>query len=436
MATNITRLLESALGSEGVSLLRGLGELSDAFGTPAYVVGGVVRDAILGLTNEDLDVVVEERGEEFARFAAERLGGAVKAHTRFGTAIVVLPGKRKIDVATSRSEVYERPGALPIVRPGGIADDLRRRDFTINSMAASIGSADFGNLVDLYSGREDLERGVLRVLTDRSFIDDPTRILRGVRFAARFGFELDERSQSLLKETVVAGGLSTVSGERIMNEIALILKERDAWPPVERLIDWAVLTAIDMSWSIDAGIAHAFHGIDRCLREEPCSGLVEAGDEWRLRFLAMLAPLSPEAREAVLDRLRGGRRLRELAGSMRSFETGALPELSFEGEMPRSAIYEAAAPIAVPVLVLALAAGCGEPAEARLVTFLGELLGSETSLDGTDLAALGVSEGEAVGKILSALLRARLDGTVTSEVEERRLAATLAKNLDSRKDSC
>ncbi len=436
MATDITALLESTLGSESVSVLRRLGVLASEFGTSAYVVGGVVRDALLGISNEDLDVVVEERGEAFAGFAAERLGGSVRAHTRFGTAIVVLPGKRKVDVATSRSEVYERPGALPTVRTGNIADDLRRRDFTINSMAASIGDDDFGRLVDLYSGRDDLRRGILRVLTDASFVDDPTRVLRGVRFAARFGFALEERTETLLREAVDSGGLSTVSGERIMNEIALILREKESWPPVERLIEWGILPAIEASWEIGHGVESVFAGIEKCLRTAPCEGIVAAEDEWMLRLLAMLSPLAPGARRDVLERLRAGRRLRELERSMESFESAALQALASDGPLSRSAVYEAAEPVAAEVLILELASGRGQAVDKRIATYLGELRGTTTSLGGADLAALGVREGRAVGEILAELLRARLDGRVTSESGERQLAALLAKNLDARKNSC
>ncbi len=434
--TDITTTLESALGDESVSLLRKLGELSAEFGTRAYVVGGVVRDALLGIPNEDLDVVVEERGEKFAAFAAGRLGGDVKAHTRFGTAIVVLPGKHKVDVATSRSEVYARPGALPTVRPGGIAEDLLRRDFTINSMAASIDPNDFGALVDLYSGLRDLRDGVLRVLTDASFVDDPTRVLRAVRFAARFGFSLEDRSRRLLVQAVESGGLTTVSGERIMNEMRLIVSERKPWPPVERLIDWGILRAIDGSWSIGHDVGRVFEGLDQCMRSKPCEGLVAEANLWSLRLLAMLWPLPPADRAGILERLRAGRRVRELGRSLERFETEALAELRSPGPMRRSAIYNAASPVAVEVLVLALATGPGEPVDGRLRRFLGELRGTTTSVDGGDLAALGISEGSAVGEVLSELLRARLDGEVTSEAEERMLAEKLAKNLDARKNSC
>lgn len=436
MAADITSQLESTLGDESVALLRKLGELSDERRTAAYVVGGVVRDALLGIPNEDLDVVVEENGDEFAARAAERLGGSVKAHTRFGTAIFVTAGGRKVDVATARSEVYERPGALPTVRRGDIREDLKRRDFTINSMAARIGREGFGELLDFYSGREDLEGGVLRVLTKESFVDDPTRVLRGVRFAARFGFILEKESERLLRKAVREGNLSTVSGERIMNEICLILQEREPWPPVHRLIEWSILPSVESRWTTDARLERVFDGIASCLASAPCDRLVDPADVWRLRLLAMLAPLAPRDRMAVLDRLRAGRRLRELALALESFESRALPVLSSARALRPSEIYAAAAPIAEEALVLSLATGHGAAVDGRVSAFLSDLRGARTSLDGDDLARMGVREGRRMGEILGALLDARLDGAVTTDEQERALAERLAKVLDEREKSC
>ena len=222
---NITDLLLARMPRENVEILRRLGELADRRGSAAFVVGGVVRDILRDIHTCDLDVVVDESAVDYAQAAAAELGGTVKTHTRFGTAILVVPPGRKIDLATARSEAYERPGALPVVAAGGIREDLERRDFTINSMAVRINERGFGELLDFHGGRDDLDAGVLRVLTDRSFEDDPTRILRGVRFASRFGFEFEATSERLLRDCVRAGGVATVSGERLMNEIVLILRE-------------------------------------------------------------------------------------------------------------------------------------------------------------------------------------------------------------------
>jgi len=432
---NMTELLEKLTGKESVELLRRLGRLAVDRETSAYVVGGVVRDALLGLANQDLDIVVEGDGTGFAESAAGELGGSVKAHTRFGTAIVVLPGGRKIDVASARSESYERPGALPTVASGDIERDLKRRDFTINSMAVSIDPARFGELVDLYGGARDLEHGVLRVLTDRSFADDPTRVLRGVRFSARFGFALEEDTKRLLKQAVRDEALSTVSGERIMNEIELILKEREPWPAVERLAEWGILGSIHDGWEPGPGLRRAFEGIDELRTDPRRSGAPELNQWWRVLFLAMIEPLEPCVRDAVLERLRAGRALRDLAGALEAFEKRARVTLSSSEEPRPSAIYRSLAGIPHEVLALrtALEGECN--LTRRIELYVSRLRLVRPSLDGGRLAELGVPEGRAVGAILDRLLDARLDGAVSSESEELELAAELAKDLDALNNS-
>ena len=432
---DVTDLLISRMPRENVELLRSLGELADRRGSSAFVVGGVVRDVFLNIPNEDLDVVVEEPAEEFAQAAADELGGAVKAHTRFGTAILVLPAGQKVDLATARSEAYERPGALPTVAPGGIRDDLRRRDFTINSMAVRINRRGFGTLLDLYSGSDDLRNGRLRVLTDKSFEDDPTRILRGVRFAARFGFEFDEKSERLLREAVREESLGTVSGERLMNEIVLILRDRRPWPPVSRLADLGVLTAIDGVWSVPGNLGRTFGQIDGLLSVEPRPGVVDSSDAWMVYFLATLEPLPPVARARILDRLRAGKRLRGLEQHLETLETRSLRTLAAERELRRSEIYHAAAPIDPLALVLGMATRAGTRAAERIALYLGRLACVRISVTGDYLSGLGVPEGPAVGGILAAILDARLDGAARDEDEERALAERLAKNLDARNKS-
>jgi len=432
---DVTELLRSRMPPENLRILRALGELADRRGTSAYVVGGVVRDLLLDIPNEDLDVVVEEPAELFASAAAQTLGGSVKAHTRFGTAILVVPDGRKVDLATARSEIYERPGALPLVRPGGIREDLRRRDFTINSMAVRINRSGFGTLFDFFSGTRDLEEGRLRVLTEHSFVDDPTRILRGVRFAARFGFSFDDATERLLKKSIREGGLDTVSGERIMNEIVLILKERRPWPPVGRLIDWSILEAIHSAWKLADDLEHTFAEIERLVPTAVGAGTISADSVWSVYLTAMLEPVRPPSRARILERLRAGRHVLGLAQGLERLEGEALRVLVSEREIRRSEIYRAAQPLAPEVLLVAMATRPGTRVAQRVALFLTELRDTRVAIDGKDLADLGVPEGPRVGEILDALLDARLDGTVASEDEERAFAAELAKELDRGKAS-
>ncbi len=430
-ADDSKELLLSRVPEADLTLLRSLGALADERGTTAYVVGGVVRDLLLDVPNYDLDVVVEADATDFAEAAAALLGGSVKAHTRFGTVILVLPGGRKIDVATARSEVYERPGALPTVTPGEMESDLKRRDFTINSMALVLNADGFGTLLDPFDGRRDLTNQILRVLTNVSFADDPTRILRGVRFCARFGLSMEPITEALLRRAVSERLADTVSGERLLNELKLILSENDPWPPVFRLIDWGILPSMVESWDPTKAVRAAIVEIDRRLSEKKNVG-EPTPERWLTLLAALLQPLQPAVRDRVVERLSGGRRLRGLVRELAEFEQDVLPELSAEEDPLPSVLYRMLKRFSSETLLLARAQSPGSAVAERVALYTSRLAGTKTELTGIDLAELGIPEGEAVGKILGGLLDARLDGEASSAEEERVLARSLAETLTRR----
>jgi len=427
-AVDPRELFLSRVPEPDLRLLRSLGDLADERGTTAYVVGGVVRDFLLDLPNYDMDVVVEADATDFAEAAAALLGGSVKAHTRFGTVILVLSGGRKIDLATARSEVYERPGALPTVTPGTMESDLKRRDFTVNSMAVVLNPDGFGTLLDPFGGRRDLGERILRVLTEVSFEDDPTRILRGVRFCARFGLSIEPVTEALLRQAVDERRTDTVSGERLENELKLILSGDDPWPPVFRLIDWGILSSIVEGWEPTMAVRATIVEIDRLL-----SGADDIGDpapeRWLTLFAALLQPVQPVVRDRVVERLSAGRRVRRLVGELAEFERDVLRALSPDENPLPSELHKMLKRFSSETLLLARAHAPGSPIAERIALYSSRLLGTTAELTGSDLAQMGVPEGEAVGQILGVLLDARLNGEVSSVEEERALAHGLAETL-------
>jgi tRNA nucleotidyltransferase (CCA-adding enzyme) len=325
---------------------------------PVYLVGGAVRDLLLGRTRSDLDFAVE--GDAAA--LGLRLGGEVRAHERFATATVRLDGGQ-LDLATARSETYPRPGALPEVRPASLAEDLARRDFTVNAMAVPLlGEPE---LIDPCGGRADLEQGVLRALHDRSFVDDPTRALRAA---------------ALLR----AADLGTVSADRVEAELRKLAREEQARRGFELLRDWGLveLGDDDAPRQIDA--------VAELLEAEPWAGVAD-------RQEAVLA--------AALGR--GADRARALAAA-----TPARP----------SEAVELARDVDPVTLTLARARGAGwldEYAESWRDVRL--------EIDGDDLIAAGIPEGPAVGRGLAAATRAKLDGDVSGAEEELRVALEAAR---------
>jgi len=220
-------------------MVRSIGRLAQAQGVAAYLVGGPVRDLILEFSNVDLDITVEGNCLRLAdSFAAGHRNARVTRYPAFKTATVHLPDGCLVDFATARQEIYARKGAYPAVKPSGIKDDLLRRDFTINAMAIAINPDTWGKLMDPFGGRADLRLERLRVLHEKSFLDDPTRILRAARFKARFGFRMEANSLKLLKSAIKIKVLDTIKPQRYLKDFNKILKEPHAKEAIKYLRSW------------------------------------------------------------------------------------------------------------------------------------------------------------------------------------------------------
>ncbi|MDQ3768708.1 MAG: hypothetical protein M3370_04390 [Actinomycetota bacterium] len=352
-----------------------------------HLVGGAVRDLLLGHDPRELDVVVEGDAVALAR----RLDPAAVSHDRFATATAVLDG-HVIDLATARSERYPRPGALPEISPASLAEDLRRRDLTVNAIALPLGG---GPLAAVPGALGDLASGKLRVLHDASFVDDPTRLHRTARYAARLGFEIEPHTRALAEAAVRGGALETVSGPRIGAELRLAAGEPD--PP-------AALSCMAALGLVPAA-AHPLSVLWDALALLPGDArrdLLVLGTWGGLPF----AELGFAAAElTVLDRLV---RATELAGDARAAGRPSEVRFLFDSE---------------PVEAVALAGALGAREHVR--AYLDELRHVRLSITGRDLLAAGVPEGPEIGRRLRATLAARLDGEVPAG-RDSELAAALA----------
>lgn len=234
---NISHLINERLSRRIVNLLRLIGFFGNEMNSPVYVVGGFVRDLILNIENYDIDIVVEGNGIKFAKYMAQQLNAIVVPYEKFFTANVIFKDGFKIDVATARTEYYESPGELPQVDISTIKKDLYRRDFTINAMAIKLNPQDFGTLYDFFNCQKDLEEGVIRVLHNLSFVEDPTRMIRAVRFEQRYGFKMENHTLDLLKKNLSERYLERVSGSRIRQEIEKILEEKNPIKAIKRMAE-------------------------------------------------------------------------------------------------------------------------------------------------------------------------------------------------------
>jgi tRNA nucleotidyltransferase (CCA-adding enzyme) len=378
---------------------------------PAYLVGGAVRDLLLDTTPVDIDIAIEGDARSVARAVADRLGSEAREYETFGTADVVLPDET-FHFATTRDEVYDAPGALPTVTPTSLSDDLRRRDFTVNAMAIGLTGDDVGHLYDPHGGVGDLGARTIRVLHDQSFRDDPTRLLRAVRYATRLGFALEPETERLAREAVAADALATVSGARIRDELMDLLRESDTPTGIELLRDLEIHTALhedldpDPELVASAALGAAAIGADRGVAG--LAAFVENAPEKLDLWLADLH-LQADQRDAAS---RAARVADRIAQALR------------ERELTPSELRELLAREPLEALALALALHAPSDPILRWVTDLRHV-GLEIS--GEDLLAAGVPEGPAMGRALEETLRRKLDGLVTGRDEELETALQLAR---------
>jgi len=378
---------------------------------PAYLVGGAVRDLVLGGEPVDIDIAIEGDARSAARTIADRVGGSAREYERFGTADVIIPDQT-FHLATTREEVYDAPGELPrVTQTTSLAEDLRRRDFTVNAMAIGLTGDDLGHLYDPHGGLGDLDAKTIRVMHDRSFVDDPTRLLRAVRYATRLGFALEPETERLAREAVAGDALGTVSGARIRDELMDLLRESDAAAGVELLRELELHTALhpdldpDPELVASAALGAAAIGADRAVAA--LAAFVENAPEKLDLWLADLH-LQAEQRDAAS---RAARVADRIAQALR------------ERELTPSELRELLA--AEPPEALALALALSAPSDP-ILRWVTELRGVGLEISGADLLAAGVPEGPAVGEALEETLRRKLDGFVSGRDQELEMALQVA----------
>jgi tRNA nucleotidyltransferase (CCA-adding enzyme) len=410
--------LQASLPEDVLILLHAAGTVATKKNYLLYVVGGFVRDLLLGLPNLDIDLVVEGSAISMARAMASRFGGHVHVHTRFGTAKWMLADSSftslaSIDFISARREFYAHPTALPEVEQSSIQQDLARRDFTLNTLAVCLDDRRFGQLLDFFGGYDDLRSGVIRVLHNLSFIDDPTRILRAVRYEQRLDFRIDARTLEL-----VAGALDLlprVSGERIANELFLTFAEREPEKAVARLSELGVLAAIHPALHDGQKAADWFSRLRLGgERSEPIDYLA-----------ALTRDLEPEVALAVGERLslsKDQKALLEQVARLREMEQSlATPELLPSQITRRLDAYDDAA-----LRLESLLTGDATVRE-RVALYRERWRDVHPVTTGDRLRALGMRPGPLFRTILDTLRAGRLDGTITSAAQEERLAAEIAK---------
>ncbi len=422
---NVAHLLENRLPVGVSNLFRVVSGLAERLQVNVYVVGGFVRDLLLGLPNLDLDLVVEGDGPAFARELGLIYSGKVRVHQKFGTALVFTPDGFKIDVATARTEYYEYPAALPQVESSTIRQDLYRRDFSINGMAIRLNRSDFGDLIDFFNGRQDLEQKVIRVLYNLSFVEDPTRVLRAVRFEQRYRFHIESQTLALAKNAIANRLLQELSQERIRAELMLVLKEPDPNPVLRRMAELKIWPAVMPEIDLDARLTALVADLpDKLLLARAQAPELSFSPEM-VYLLVLMSGLSSEAFSKLTTRFPFTKR--ELQAAMAWQEQGQ--EILRLLERPRhlklSRVYRVLSVLPVEtVLALFVLAGSWR-AQKRIADFLQLSVPPQIVVTGEDMKQLGLEPGPLYRRIFNALGDARLDGLVHNKEEELALVRDL-----------
>lgn len=413
MQETLSANIANQLPQPVIDLLKQAGVKAADSGHRLYLVGGIVRDLILGRPGKDIDIMAEVDAIELAFNLARENNSRLTMYRKFGTATLDINDYR-IDFATCRSEIYQQPGALPDVKAGNLQDDLFRRDFTVNAMAIDITPQHYGELIDLYDSKSDLKAGIIRVLHDKSFQDDATRIMRAVRYEQRLGFKLESQTEKLLKSNL--NMLDTISGERLKHELILWLNEQQPEKMLERAGRLGILRKLHPNLRWDHNLTIAFKRL---------ASLPESADKLSLYFCLLAYRLDEVALYELLQRL-------NLTGSkydLLSSQTMKLKnsrELLVQKDLKKSELYLQLNSYPLTAIQANLLYPNHRLLRSRLGIYLNKLSKIKTFHSGTDLAELGIKQGPLMGKILHSLLVARIDGKVKTRKDEERLALSLA----------
>lgn len=414
---NLASILKERLPKRVLVLLREIGRTADELGYNAYLVGGLVRDVLMRRENLDVDIVIEGNGIHFAHVFSERHGGRVRDHKKFETAVIVLEDGFKVDVATARVEFYRRPGGYPVVTTSSLKLDLYRRDFTINTLAIKINERDYGTLLDYFGGQEDIREKVLRVLHNLSFVEDPSRVLRAIRFEQRFGLKMGKMTLSLLKSAMKMHCLKDISGRRLFQELRLICEEKEPVRAIERMDELEVLAEISPGLSMDEAQRGLLEEARRVIAWYHLLYFDEPFEPWKVYWHTLTSRMEGKELKDFWEWM-GMSRVSEKRLLLQREAGARLPDLLYRFEGSNFDLYKLLEPYDTETLLFFMARAGSAKAKRLISVFFTRLKRVCIATTGEDLLAMGITKGPIFREILDGLFEARLNGKVTSKEEE------------------
>ncbi|MFC1535313.1 CBS domain-containing protein [Thermodesulfobacteriota bacterium] len=415
---NIASMLKERLPRRIISLFKAFGNTADMLEYNAYLVGGLVRDVFLKRENLDVDIVIEGDGIKFAHEFAEHHDVRVKSHRKFGTAVLVFPDDFKVDVATARMEYYETPAAPPTVETSSLRMDLLRRDFTINTLAIKLNKRDYGTLIDYFGGQKDLREKVIRVLHNLSFVEDPTRVFRAIRFEQRFGFKIGKLTLSLMKNAVDINCFKELSGRRLFMELRLLLMENRPVQGIERMHEFDLLQFFALEIKYSAGLGNILEDIRAVISWFNLLYLEETYETWKVFWYGLTSSLDAKALRRLAKRMQ----MNDLESRdmivQRLDVNKVLDKLYGLTGDNHYRVYTLLSQYDTEILLFMMAKVNNEKIKRLISNYFTKLKGAKVKLKGRDLKKMGFKPGPLYKEILSNLLEARLHGRVNTKEEE------------------
>jgi tRNA nucleotidyltransferase (CCA-adding enzyme) len=417
-ARPVLKFMRERLSSQLFDCLRTIGQVAHELGFQAYVVGGFVRDLFLYRPNDDIDIVIEGDGIAFARKYGKMMGARVHTHAKFGTAVLTLAEGFKIDVASARMEYYQFPAALPTVEMSSIKLDLFRRDFTVNTLAIRLDPGRFGTLIDFFAAQRDLKDKVIRVLHNLSFVEDPTRVFRAIRFEQRFGFSIGKLTAGLIQNAVKMDFFSRLSGRRVFAELRQILEEETPAPAIVRLNDFDLLKVIHPSIQLTKELITDLSAVTGVLSWYDLLFLGESYMKWAVYFLVLTRSCDAGTTVEICSRLELAPRYQKIFTQERFEADRCLYWLERKFPLKNSKIFSRLSGFKTEPLLYLMAVTRSEQVKRAISLFFTQLRNTAVEMSGQDLKEMGVAPGPIYRDTLQAVLEARLDGRLQSLEEE------------------
>lgn len=420
--TMLADVMTARLARRLQGLLLLIGQEAARHQVSAYLVGGIVRDLLLDVPNHDIDIVVEPSALEFAEQLSKVFGGSIKTYPQFGTAAITRPDGIAIDLVTARSEFYISPAAMPDVEQGNLKQDLYRRDFTINTMAIALHGSRYGQFYDYFGGRADLEEGVIRVLYNLSFVEDPTRILRAIRFEQRYGFKIEPETLRFIQNALEHNLLQKVAPERLKPELVQMLAEAKAPHIILRMHELGVWPAILPGLELTDELIHYLHDAKDHIEWFEKLQAEETLEHWLVYLLLLSTGVDENTLANWPSHLALTRHERDLLLSFAACHANLASGLAeaHDSQHVFDLLTGQSAECQVAVAVLQ-----GEVIRKQLADYWQRLVNIRVEVDGHDLLGIGLRPGPKVGEVLRMLHMARLNGEVANKEQELALARQL-----------